>query len=73
MVAAHSARLTRKSTPRHPRQVYPVSLRRAAQILGYTHAHISRVVRGLRISPPTLRAYADLCRREGVPFRQPTT
>lgn len=71
MVAAQSARRTLKSTPRHPRQVYPVSLRRASQILGYTHAHISRVVRGLRVSPPTLRAYADLCRREGVRFELP--
>jgi hypothetical protein len=72
MFAANSARNKAKSKARHPRQVHPVSLRRASRILGYTVGHLSRVIKGERISPPTLRAYAELCRREGIPFRHPS-
>lgn len=49
---------------RDSRQVYPVSLRRAAKATGYSASHIARVVRGERISPPTLRAYIALCEQE---------
>ncbi len=41
-----------------------MSLRRAARILGYTPGHIARVVRGERISPPTLRKYEALVAKE---------
>lgn len=61
MFAANPPHRNRK---RHPHQVYPIGLRRAAKILGYNPAHLSRVLRGERISPPTLRAYQALVARE---------
>jgi hypothetical protein len=62
MFAARLPKIKKKD----PRQKYPVSLRRAAEELGYHPGHIARVVRGERISPPTLRAYVDLCEREAA-------
>lgn len=64
MVAATNEK--KQPAKRDPRQVFPVSLRKAERELGYTRAHISRVIRGQRVSPPTLKAYQALCAREGV-------
>lgn len=35
----------------------PGHLAQAARDLGYNHSHLWRVVKGQRISPPTLRMY----------------
>jgi len=51
---------------RDPRQVYPVALRVAEKALGYTAGHIARVLRGERVSAPTLRAYNKLAAKEAA-------
>lgn len=62
MFAAKLPKLKKKDL----RQVYPVSLRNASAALGYEVGHLSRVIRGERVSPPTLRAYVALCEREAA-------
>ncbi len=62
MFAADLPKLKKK----YPHQVYPIGMRRAAKELGYHPGHIARVVRGERLSPPTLRAYIALCEREAA-------
>jgi hypothetical protein len=44
----------------HPSARFPIGLRTACKVLGYNPSHLSRVIKGERISPPTLRAYEAL-------------
>ena len=57
MVAAKGFSNKRKD---HPSSRFPIGLRTASKILGYHPSHIARVVKGERISPPTLKAYNAL-------------